>query len=215
MLADQEVRILEERIRALETRTGVQVVISVIDRADRYHGLRWRALALGVSLASLGVMVWDRLRERPTSPDDVLFVVAVILAVGLAAALAATLLPPFSRLFLEPGRALAEVRTQAESQFLSRELFRTRTRSAVLLLASRFEREAVVYVDVGLRERLAREQLNEITAPMRPHLRSGRIAQALLVGLAALEALLVSAGCSCGGAGVNELPDRPVCGGSA
>ena len=48
---------IEARIRAFESRTGVEAV--VVDRSDRYHGLRWRAFAVGASLAALGVVVAD------------------------------------------------------------------------------------------------------------------------------------------------------------
>ena len=46
-----------------------------------------------------------------------------VLGAGAVAALAATVLPGFARLFLEPLRADAEVRRRAESLFLDQELF--------------------------------------------------------------------------------------------
>ena len=53
---------IEARIRAFETRTGVEAVAALVERSDRYHGLRWRAFAAGASLAALGTVVADLLR---------------------------------------------------------------------------------------------------------------------------------------------------------
>jgi uncharacterized membrane protein len=114
----------EARIRAFEARTGVEAVAAVVDRSDRYHGLRWRAFAAGASLAALGVVVADFLRPDWTGAHAALVTAVAILAEGLGAALLATLSRPFERLFLQRERAEGEARQRARALFLERELFR-------------------------------------------------------------------------------------------
>ena len=72
-----------------------------------------------------------------------------ILSAGLAGTVLATFVPDVRRLFLQRVRAEAEVRQRARSLFLERELFATPGRNAVLLLASRYERAAVMLGDRG------------------------------------------------------------------
>jgi uncharacterized membrane protein len=140
----------------------------------------------------------------------VLLVLALVLGVGVAAVLAATVIPGFARLFLEPLRADAEIRRRAESLFLEHELFRTHGRTAILILASTFERRSAVYADQGLRDRVPDDAWTAVAARMNPILASGRTAAALLAGLDAAETLLAAHPAPPGGGAANELPDRPI-----
>lgn len=209
-LSASDVAAIEARVKALEARVGTQVVAAVVERSDVYHGLRWRAFAIAVSLAGLGVVLLDEL--RPTWPAEhiALLVLALVLGAGAAAALAATVLPGFARLFLEPLRADAEVQRRAESMFLKQELFRTRGRNTILILASNLERRSAVYADRGLRERVPDDVWTAIAARMNPLLAAGRTADALLAGLDAAETLLAGYPALSGGGAANELPDRPI-----
>jgi len=210
-LTEVEAAAIEVRVRALEARAGTQVVAAVVERSDVYHGLRWRAFAAAVSLTALGVVLLDELSSTWWAEHSVLFALAYALGAGAAAALAATVLPGFARLFLEPLRADAEIRRRAESLFLKQELFGTRGRNALLILASSFERRAAVYADRGLRERIPDEAWTTVVARMNPLLAAGRTADALLAGLSAAETLLAGHPVVAPGVGaVNELPDRPI-----
>ena len=201
---------IEARIRAFEARTGVEAVAAVVDRSDRYHGLRWRAFAAGASLAALVVVVADVLRPDWTGAHASLATAVTILAAGLACALLATLSRPFERLFLQRERAEAEARQRAKSLFLERELFATPDRTAVLLFASRYERVAVVVGDRGYDGRVSAAEWEGIVAAMTPPFRNGDAAAAFTAGLGALEALVAEKGFRREGSGSNVLPDRPL-----
>lgn len=211
-LTETEVAAIEARVKAWEARFGSQVVAAVVERSDVYHGLRWRAFAAAVSLTALCVVLLDELRPTWRAEHTVLLVMALVLGVGAAAALAATLLPGFARLFLEPLRADAELQRRAESLFLKRELFRTRGRDAILILASCFEQRSTVYADRGLRERVPDNAWAAVVARMNPLLAAGRTAEALLAGLDAAETLLAVHPAQPGIGAANELPDRPIAG---
>jgi putative membrane protein len=212
LLNAAETAAIETRVKALEARGDAQVVVALVERSDAYHGLRWRAFAIAASLAGLGAVLADELRTswHPHQGHAVLLAIALTLGAGAVAALAATLLPGFARLFLEPLRAEAEVTRQAESLFLQRELFATRRRNAVLLLASRFERRSAVFADRGLRTRVPDAAWTAVTARMNRLLAAGRTADALLAGLEAAEPLLATPFDRRTDGAANELADRPI-----
>jgi hypothetical protein len=71
-LTTPEANAIAARIAATEARTGVQVVTTVVGRAARYPEARWKAFALGVSVAALivgatGILRFDSKARCPTS----------------------------------------------------------------------------------------------------------------------------------------------------
>jgi putative membrane protein len=210
VLSDADVAAIEARIRAFEARTGAEAVTAIVERSDRYHGLRWRAFALGVALAALFVILLDILLPDWMTARAILYAVATILGSGLAFALLATLWPAFERLFLQRERAEAEACQRARSLFLARDLFATPNRNAVLLLVSRFERSAVVFGDTAYAGRVSAGEWQAIVDAMTPPLRSGDVRRAFTAGLDALEAVLVEKGFRGDGNARNALPERPL-----
>ena len=208
---------IERRIAEVEARTGVQLVAAVVPRADVYPELPWRAFALGTSLAGLIALAIDVGRPDWLSAQALLGQTLAILAGGAAAGLAAAYLPAFAKLFLGTERAKTEVRQCAESLFLTRELFATRRRDAVLVLVSQFEHRVVIVPDVYCRGRVATAEWEAVVEQMTPRLREGRTADAFIAGLAAIEALLTSKGFAAvkredgdAGGSTNPLPDALV-----
>ncbi len=209
LLTPSEATAVEARVRAVETATGAQVVVAIVERSDVYHGLRWRAFAFGASLAALVLVATDLLRPDWITAHSALIHALAILSSGAVLALAAHFSPAVARRFLERARAETEVRQHAESLFLGRELFATPERNAILLLASRYEHVVVVWSDTAYRGRIAEAEWRSVIDPMMVSMRGGRTGDALLAGLAALETLLVEKGCRWE-PGVNVLADRPI-----
>lgn len=206
---DEQERIrLDRRVAEAEKRTGVQIVLAVIERSDAYPEIPWRAFALGASIAGLAVSTAVMLRPMWSSGSAALAAAATTLATGAACALICIPAPGFARLFLDAHRAEGEVRQYASSLFLSRELFATRRRTGVLVLVSLFERQVVVLPDTGLARRLDRNTLQGIIERMAASLKAGLVARALEDGLGRLEEVL--AGTATGDSGENELPDGIV-----
>jgi putative membrane protein len=129
-----------------------------------------------------------------------------------ASALLTIFVPPFARLFLRETRRDLEVRQHAQSLFLTRDLFKTRGRTGVLILVSLFERRVEILPDTGLHARVSEADWDSVIKRMTPRLREARPFPALQEGLAAFEDLLASKGFqpSAGPAGTNDLPDRPI-----
>ena len=208
-LSDAEATAIDAQIGRLESRTGVQVVTATIGKSDTYVELPWKAFALGAALAGFVVVLADFWRPQWVTSHTALIHAVTILGAAAASALMAIFVPPFARLFLRATRRDLEVRQYAQSIFLTRELFRTRSRTGVLILVSLFERRIEVVPDTGLDGRVSEADWESVIARMTPRLRETRPFEALQEGLAALEDLLTSKGFQ-PGTGSNELPDRPI-----
>jgi len=211
-LSDAEAEAIDARIGRLESRTGVQVVTAAVGKSDTYVELPWKAFALGAALAGFAVVLADTARPQWVTSRTALIQVTMILGAAAASALLTIFVPPFARLFLRATRRDLEVRQHAQSLFLTRELFKTRGRTGVLILVSLFERRVEILPDTGLHARVSEADWDSVIARMTPRLREARPFPALQEGLAALEDLLASKGFqpSAGPAGTNDLPDRPI-----
>jgi len=200
---------VEAHVARVEAATGVQVVVALIDKADTYLELPWRAFALGAALGAFATVIVDKL-SMSWSTFGTLATAAATLGVGAAFAVAAMLAPPFARLFLRDIRRNAEVRQYAQSLFLRRELFATRARNAVLLLVARFERKVEILPDVGLHDRVTSAEWSRAITKMKPALADERYADAFRDGLEAIEALLIGKGIVRQADAADELPNRPI-----
>lgn len=201
---------IDQRIATVEARTGVQVLTAVVPRSDSYVELPWKAFALGASLAALAVAVFDVQLEPWVTAGTALVHALAILGSGAACALLAVFVPSFARWFLRESHRHAAVKEHAQSLFLKHELFRTRRRTAVLILVSRFERVVEILPDTGFHGRIGEAEWRQVIDAMAPHLREARPFHALEAGIAGVESLLVSRGFHAEGHATNELPNRPI-----
>jgi uncharacterized membrane protein len=165
----------EARIRAFEGRTGVEVVAAVVDRSDRYHGLRWRAFAAGTSLAGLAVVVADVLRPDWTGAHAALVTAVTVLAAGLGAL--------WSRLFRGPSSACSSnasaprPRRASAPRRSSSSATSSRHRTDPRCCSSQAgnERVAVVVGDRGYDGRISAAEWESVVAAMtRPFSDGGR-----------------------------------------
>jgi len=202
-----EAATVERAIARVEAATGVQIVAAVVPKSDGYPELPWRAFALGTSLAGLVALVVDVARPDWLTAQALLMQTLAILAGGAIAGIAAARIRPFARLFLGAGRARDEVRECAESLFLTRELFATPRRDAVLMMISEFERRVVIVPDVYCKGKVTNTEWESVVARMTPLLRESKGADAFVAGLDAMQALLTGKGFAPSGAARNVLAD--------
>ena len=210
MLSEGDKQAIVARVARAETATGVQIVTAVVDRADAYPELVWKAFALAASLAALAVVAFDVLQPDWMTAYAALTHVAPVLGAGAVSALAAAYVSPYARLYLRPLRRDAETRQCAESMFLDHDLSCTRARTAVLLLVARFERKVELVADTGFRGRIAPAEWATVVDVTTSGLASGEGGRALLAGLDRLEALLLERGYRGGAAAGVTLPDAPI-----
>jgi putative membrane protein len=198
---------ITERVAALESATGVELVAAVIPRADSYPEIPWRAFALGASLAGAAAFAHALLEPGWSAFHAAAGTAVAMLATGGAAALLTVWSAPFARLFLPRARRQAEVLQHAQATFLEGELHRTRRRDAILLLVSLFEHEVVLLPDRGIRERLTAAELAPVVSAVTARLADGQLRDALLEGIARLQEALAARGLRAQPGEANEIAD--------
>lgn len=201
---------ISARVAAIERARGVEVVTASIGRVDAYPELPWRAGALAGAMTALVVAIGDLLRPDWVTSTTLLLALAAVMLVGAGVALVAIFVPAFARLFLSPLRADKEVGQYARAFFLERQLFRTTRRTGILLLVARFEHRVELVADIGHDGRVAAGEWAAVIPPMLPLLRAGRVDDAFVAGLDALDALLASRGYAGTAGAANELPDATI-----
>ena len=201
---------VKQRIASLEAATGVEAVTAVIARADSYPEIPWKAFALGASAAALAAVVVALFEPGWEAFHAVAETALAVLAAGAAAALATVWIAPLARLFVPRARRAAEVLQSAQAMFLEGGLHRTRRRDGILVLVSLFEREVVVLTDVGLQDRLGTAELAPAIAAITARLKRGELRDALLDGLARLEAALAARGFHAQPGEASEISDSVI-----
>ncbi len=207
-LSPTDAQAIEARVAALERELGVEVVTVVVGKSDVYPEIVWNAFALGAVLTALVATVADFLRPDWVTGAAVLTTVLAILGVGGASALASIYVPAFARLFLRESRAALEVSQYAKVQFLERELFATRERTAILLLVSLLERRMVILADKGLHTQVSTAQWDAVIERMAVKLRGGDLPAAVLDGLSGIGDLLEGKDIVRGAGG--QFADKPI-----
>ena len=205
-LRDQEKSKIREQAEKVEARSGVQVLAFVTGKSDNYPEIPWKAFSLGVALASLGITAGFLLGMANPARLPLLWA-TVPSGLGMCLALATILLQPAARWFLGKERAAGETKQFAQSIFLGRNLSRTRSRRAVLVLVSKFERRSAIVADQGLVDRIPAAELDRITIVIDDALDRGTASAALSEGLTELERLLLARGFSAGDVG-DEIADE-------
>ncbi len=187
------------------------MVVAVTPRSDAYPEIPWKAFASASPSRRRPPCCWPRPLGPRRSP-----LLTAVLAVGLVAGPRGHLRPARSGgSSLGSGRAEHEARQHAGGIFLERELFRTRERDGILLLASLYERRLVLLADARVRGMLGPEELARPVTAAIPLLSSGRTAEGMLAALEELEAVLLARGFTGGGADeiAEELIVDPEAGG--
>ena len=208
LLTTEDSQAIEERVRVLERAIGVQVVTMVVGKCDVYPETVWKAFALGSSLAALAVAIGDLVRPDWVTSTAVVTSIVAILAIGALCALAGVYVPAFARLFLRDIRATVEATQYAKVQFLDRQLFATRERTAILVLVAMLERRVVIVADIGLNGKVTTAEWDAVIARMTEKLRAGTPREAVTAGLDAIGDLLAGKGVVRGDG--NAFPDAPL-----
>lgn len=199
---------LERRIAESEEHTGVQIVISVINRCDSYPEIPWKAFATGTSIA--GFLVFAAILLYPFWPGKELVILAIslIMACGFLLLVAAVMSEKFSRILAGSARMKTESRQYARSLFLEQKLSATPDRKGMLIMTALFERQVVIIPDSGLEDRLDNATLQSVIGSMTTVLSGNDLKGAFDIGLNELVRILGSASLEPGLRG--ELPDQII-----
>ena len=96
-LPQEEARI-REIVAGIEAKTGTQVVAAVVGKSDVYPEAPWKAFALAASVSTFVLAIRAMLDPPWLGPFDAAFAAAIVLGIGVIAALLTTFVPDFARL---------------------------------------------------------------------------------------------------------------------
>lgn len=212
-LTEKERQQINTIVARFEADTGIQAVAAVTPRADAYPEIPWKAYAMGSAFGAALAAFNPLVISGWSHASIIAFDAMLILATGVTLSLLAAFVPPIGRLFLDRVRAQGEGLQYAQSMFLERELFRTTSRRAVLVVMCRFERMAIVITDSGLAQYAAPAALQEIGSATRSLLASshgGDLVGAFESAFDRIKALLARSGCPTTPLAVNEIADDVV-----
>ena len=206
-VSEKEQQEINSLVLRFEADMGIEAVAAVMRKADFYPEIPWKAFALGSAIGAFATALFPLLVTDWSVTATAAYTAMAILGAGSACAAAAALISPFGRLFLDRIRARAEARQYALGIFVEREVFRTRERSAVLLLIARFKGVVVILADTGLAQFAPAEELEQIAGTMGAALKTHGPIAAFEGGFKALEASLRRRGYRSSAQAENVLDD--------
>ncbi len=200
---------MAERIRAAvaeaEARSGGEIVPVLVAASDDYEVATWKGAALGGLLAEALVAVWAGGSWLLGSA----WLIASGAAGALGGALAALAIPALRRGLAGQARLQRRVEQRASECFVAHEVFRTRERTGILILVSRFERRVAVLADEGIRSRVPDSTWASLAAEIAGKVRREGAGPALLAAVRSAGDLLAALGPPRRADDRNELPDPP------
>ena len=182
LLSSEQAAAVEQAIARVESRSGTELVVAVVERSDDYvapRALVTFGWTLALSLAAAFFL--------PKLPPWWLIPLQMPLAAVLYALFSR---PRLCRRLIPRGRAELAVQARAYSVFAERGLHRTRERTGLLILLSELEHRVVILGDSGIHALVGesgwREHVDRIVA----RIHEGRAAEGVLETIAVLEPLL-------------------------
>jgi len=222
ILSPADCRAIEDAVRSAEQRIGCEIVVTVVRACDGYQHAAWKAAtcgalagALASAAATRGLEVWGLAWAWLLLPAPL----GALLGWWLAQA------APLRRALTTPASREQRVAARAAMAFLDARVFRTTSRTGVLLFLAEFERQVIVLADDGVSARVPAAALAAIARAVSARLRTGSssappgaphlspFGAALLEGVARCAAVLAEHGFSApraaetGSARPNELDD--------
>jgi putative membrane protein len=132
-----------EAVRAVESKSSAEIVVSVRGRSDDYRELDLLAGLLAAML-TLVVLIYS-----PAELDED-FMPAETLAAFAVASILVNRVGALKRVLLTKKRRAARILTAARAHFVEAGVSRTRDRSGILVFVSELERAVCVVPDVGI-----------------------------------------------------------------
>ncbi|MDQ6620538.1 MAG: hypothetical protein M3Z31_12735 [Pseudomonadota bacterium] len=210
VLREEVTRAVEEQIAAIEARRGVQIVCAVYRRSDTYPEAPWRAFAAGAVMSAGASLVLDLWRPAWVDATTLLFHLATVLGAAGACAVVVLLCSRCARSLVPQARRDLEVSRRAKELFVTRALFATESRRAILVFTSLFERKVEIIADRAFEHRVNAAGWSAVIAAMAPRLREASCGEALLHGLATLDRVLEAQGFAAQGPIVDEIPNALI-----
>lgn len=189
MMSKSDHETVAAAIRAAEMATSGEIYAVLARRSDDYFAPAAFAISVAAMLGALLAAVV--MHFYWVQADTLTFVVAFACAWGFAV-LTLWFRPAVCRHLVSRKTLHKRAHQNAVSQFLARNIHRTKNRTGVLLFVSVEERYAEVYADEAIDSRVAQAQWDGIVAVMIEHARRKDYADGFLNAIAASGVLLAT-----------------------
>lgn len=204
--SDADLAAIKSSVAAQEKESSAEIVPCFVERSGTYESALWRAGVLVFVLVFLGahiVLQSTRIWFVPAEWE----IVGAAVIVSLLFAWSVSAVPALLRLFA--GRAALEraVRSRAVQAFLEEEVFRTESRTGVLVFLSLMERNIQIIADTGLSGKIPQAEWDAVVKGMISRIRDGERGAAIVEAVQRCGALIKKHGLGAGGKNPNELPD--------
>jgi len=201
-----DLKAIEQAVRETEKKTSGEIVTYFRPASDDYEETIWKGFIAGFLIPVIAQVILKTLPHWIEIPSEM--VIPASLGCGILCAFFVFFFPPLRRLFA--GRAKMRQMTQlrATEAFLANEVFKTRSRSGILIFLSLFERKVILLADSGIHSKVQQSDWDRITSALTDLIRQNKKTEALIKAVAMCGDLLVSRGFQAGPGDVNELGDQ-------
>lgn len=219
-LSDAEHKLVSAAVAAAEEQTAGEIVTVLAERSDGYSDIQlgWAILASTASLAFLALFPDFYLSKvdlllggwnHDWHPQAVLSLALALVVVKFVSVWAIQFWQPLKFFLIPPPVKKARVREAAVRKFKVGAERRTHGRTGVLIYLSMREHRAEIVADREIATKVSAEVWGGAMADMLVHIREGRVAEGLAVGIADVGAVLAEHFPRHEN-DVNELPDRLI-----
>lgn len=179
VLIQEDVKLVEEKIKSFETNTGCELLLVVTDASDPYPAASWRFGVVSAFLISLTFCYYYEFEQALLWPVSFLIVTLFMTWIGH---------------FSWPKKmALASWEVERECKEKALELFHTLGTSKVehkvtaMIMISLLEHEIEVLVDEKLKTHITTEELSGLVKIMQKHFAEGHMSLGLIQSIQSLE----------------------------
>lgn len=210
-LTSAELEAVRQAVVSAEGQTAGEIVPYVVGRSGGFEIVIWRGALTGAALM-VGVLLLARIVATGWSTPALHSAYAPHLAGLLGAGfglLSGRFVPAVYRMLAGARHLDRVVHERAVRAFLDEEVFDTRDRTGIVILVSLLERRIEVLGDAGINAAVDREEWADVVGIIREGLKAGRLADALVEGIARCGELLSAKGVERRSDDRNELTDTP------
>ena len=207
IFSEEEKKSIEQAVAEAEKKTSGEIVPYFIDFADEYKDAAWKGACwfAGITLLIISSLAisWNL-----SVPVTAIEITAATFIMGIFGFVISRYYDPLKKFFASESTMEQRVEQAAERIFLEQEVFKTRDRTGILILVSYFEHEVVVLGDTGINAKVKKEDWIDIVNTIVSHIKKGKPAEGLVLGIGQCGALLHKAGVEIKPDDTNELSNK-------
>jgi uncharacterized membrane protein len=179
ILIQEDLKLVEERLKQFETSTGCELLIVVTNASDPYPGASWRFGLVAAFLISITFSYYFELNHPWLWPVGFFLISVLMTALGR--------FPWAKRLALSSWEVHRECREKAIEYFHTLGTSKVSHKVTVMIMISTLEKNIQLLIDEKLKSEITQSELDELINLMKTHFRSGNVGLGLIHSIERLE----------------------------